>query len=398
MKEKTLIFFIDAARPDYINQKTTPFLFNFKNNNTFLKAESLLGYSAGIHPTIMNSVYQEKHEHFLVYSFDPVHSEFAWMKYLKILPSLLRRFLIASLKAPFYWSNNKSKFPNWYKKKILPLPASIDPNQAKFFKTENTLYSPLFFKLLKQNKVKYFSCADNDHPIYGKGFPIKEWKLTNNFLDFYFSYEVDPIGHYSGPKSKEIKQIMNLIDKQIAKIYNEAKQKYKKVNLFVFSDHGMVEIKDTVNVKQVLDKSDLKPIKDYIVFYDSTMVRFWTKNKDTQKKIIKILSKVQHLTYLDDKIKAKYKIRFKTRKWGDLMFLADPGYRIFPDYFAPVRFNTKGMHGYWPEYEEGKGIFITNAFKTKKKGINVVDFMPTMLKAMGLKKLIPKNIDGKPIF
>jgi hypothetical protein len=127
------------------------------------------------------------------------------------------------------------------------------------------------------------------------------------------------------------------------------------------------------------------------------MVRFWVKNKKTQKILIQNLSKIPHLNYLDEKLKKKYHVRFKTRKWGDLMFLADPGYRIFPDYFAPVKFNTKGMHGYWPEYEESKGIFITNTFKTKKKEINVVDLMPTMLTAINKKKLIPKNIDGKSI-
>ena len=191
---------------------------------------------------------------------------------------------------------------------------------------------------------------------------------------------------------------MSIIDKKIEELVEYAKKRYDKVNIFIFSDHGMVEVIDTINVKEIIDQSILQPIKDYIVFYDSTMVRFWIKRKEVGDKIVGLLDGTDHLTYLDEKLKEKYRIRFKTRKWGDLMFLANPGYRIFPDYFAPVRFNTKGMHGYWPEHPESKGIFITNTFFTRKKEINIVDIMPTILKAMGLKQAIPKDIDGKPIF
>jgi len=398
MKTKTLIFFIDAVRPDYINKKDTPFLFKLKKEKTYLDMISQLGYSSGIHPSIWKSMYQEKHEHFLVYSRSKKKSDFAWMKMLKFIPGKIRKIFIASLKAPFYWSKNKNMFPKWYIKKILPIPASMDPNQAKYFETNKKVYEPDFFNILKKNKISYSSQPDGNHKIYGKGVPIPKWHLTNKDIDYYFSYETDPIGHYYGPISKEMKNRMNLIDKQIKKLYQKALKEHSKLNLFVFSDHGMVEIKGTVDIQKIMKKSKLKLIKDYIVFYDSTMVRFWVKNKKIENEIIDILSKTNNLTHLDKKLKTKYKIRFKTRKWGDLMFIVDPGYRIFPDYFAPIKFNTKGMHGYWPEHQDSKGIFITNAFKTNKKKINIIDLMPTMFKAIGLKKLIPKKIDGKSIF
>lgn len=384
MKTKTLIFFIDAVRPDYINAKHTPFLHRMGKQNTFVKLISLLGYSNGIHPTIWNGQYQEEHGYFLVYSYDPKKSTFGWMSKLRFIPAPLRRIAIAGLKTPFYWSNKKEKFPNWYRKKILPLPASIDPKQAKFFRTEPSIYKPLFFKELKQSGIPYGSQPDNDHPVYGKGVPIPKWNLTKNPVDYYFVYETDPLGHYYGPRSKEMKQKMKLIDKQIEKLYREASKEYEKIDLVMFSDHGMVEVKKTVNVKEAMDKSDLFPVKDYVVFYDSTMVRFWTKNKKIQRKIKKLLAKVPHITFLDKKLREKYHINFKTRKWGDLMFLADPGYRIFPDYFAPVRFNTKGMHGYWPELEQSKGVLITNTFRTERKNLHIVDLLPTLRSIVGL--------------
>ena len=195
MRTKTLIFFIDAVRPDYINRIDTPFLYDLKKKETFLKVRTLLGYSSGIHPSIWNSVYQEKHGYFLVYSYDPKHSDFKWIKNIGWLPSKIRQYLISILKAPYYMTKiNKKLYPKWYKKSILGIPASIDPRMARFFKIEKQKYRPRFFQILKNNKISYSSQPDYDNEIYGKGVGINNWKLTNRAIDYYFVYEIDPLG------------------------------------------------------------------------------------------------------------------------------------------------------------------------------------------------------------
>jgi len=399
MKNKTLIFFIDALRPDYITKKNTPNLYNFKNENNYANLISLLGYSSGIHPTIWTGKYQEEHEKFLVYSFDPKNSPFKWMKILKFIPSKIRRYVIGSLKAPYYLLPiNKKYFPKFYKKKILPLPASIDPNVAGYFKIESYEYKISFFNLLKKNNISYSSQPDYYNENYGQGVGLENWKLTDKDLDFYFSYDLDALGHYPGPNSNLLLNKINEIDKIIGKIISNAKKKYDKLNIFIFSDHGMEKIVGTIDIKKILDKSDLKLVKDYIVFYDSTMVRFWYKNDVVKNKIVKLLSNTNHLTYLDDKLKEKYHINFKDKKWGQLFFLADNGYRIFPDYFAPVKFNTKGMHGYFPEKENAKGIFMTNVFKLNKKDINIIDLYATLLKSQNILNELEKDSKSKPLY
>ncbi|MHA1696267.1 MAG: alkaline phosphatase family protein [Candidatus Helarchaeota archaeon] len=396
-KTKTLIFFLDAVREDYITKRYTPFLYKLKNENTFLNLISFLGYSSGIHPSIWSGKYQEELGKFLVYSYDENSKHFAWMRNLRIFPQKFRQYFIGFLKIPYYMTF----FPNWllskwYKKSILPIPASMDPLMAKYFKIEDKMFRNDFLKILKDNRITYTVQSDRDNPNYSKK---TEWYLSNKDLDLFFSWYVDILGHYPGPKSKELHSKMKDYDKKITKIYDKAVKKYDKVNIFVFSDHGMEEVIGTINVKSILDKSDLVPVKDYISFYDSTMVRFWVKSEKIKKQIVNLLSDVNHLTYLDQKLKNKYHINFKDRKWGDLFFLADNGYRIFPDYFSPVRFNTKGMHGYFPEKNNNaKGIFISNAFKTQKKEIKIVEMLPTFLKTLKLTNKIPKCCKGKPIY
>lgn len=397
--KKTLIIFIDALRPNYINKTNTPHLYNLKKENTYLNLISLLGYSSGIHPTIWTGKYQEKHGKFLVYSYDPKNSPFKWMSILKYCPEKIKQYIIGSLKAPYYLLPiNKGLYPKWYKKKILPTPASIEPKYAKYFKIEDYNYDLTFFNILKKENIPYSSQPDYYNENYGEGVGLKNWKVTNKALDYYFSYDLDGFGHYPGPNSNELKKALKNIDTKIGELINTSKKKYKDFNFFIFSDHGMEEITQTINVKNHLKKINLKPEKDYIIFYDSTMVRFWCTDETIKKKIISHMKKLPNITHLDSTLKKKYHINFKNRKWGDLFFLADNGFRIFPDNFAPVKFNTKGMHGYFPEKNENaKGIFLTNTFKTSANEIKIIDLFPTLLKNIGLEKKIPKDIDGKPL-
>ena len=395
---KTLIFFVDAVRSDYITEHNTPFLHKLKNENYYSELGTMLGYSAGIHPSIWTSKFQEDHGKFLVYSFEEDKSPFKWMKGLTYVPSIIRRVGISALKFPFYASKHKNLFPEWYKQKILPVPASVDPKQAGHFNYNQSLdYDPTFFTILKENEISMFSCATGTHPLYGEGIKIEDWAVTDNVVDHFFVYETDPVGHYNGPTSIEIHDIMARLDTKIAAMYAEAKEKFGDVNLFIFSDHGMVEVKGSVNVKEVVDKLPLKPVKDYLVFYDSTMVRFKVKDNAVKQQIIDAVSQIENVNHLDETLQEKYKIRFDDDKWGNLMFLVDPGFRVFPDYFAPVKFNTKGMHGYWPDHKDSLGVLLCNR-DLKGDNPSVIDLMPTMLEAIGLKDKIPKDIAGKSLF
>lgn len=398
--KKTLIFFLDAVREDYITKENTPFLFKLKKKETFMNLIPLLWYSSGIHPTIWTWKYQESHWDFLIYGYDKKNSPFWRMRFLSLFPEKIKQYILASLKAPYYlFGINKKYFPQWYIKKILSIPASIHPKLAGYFKPMNDPFKNTFFEIMKENNIYLFSQPNNFNKNYWKGIPVQDRYISENDIDHYFIWETDGLWHYPWPNSKPLLKLMNQLDKKIKELYNQAIKKHKKINLFIFSDHWMEEIIWTVDVKSILERLPLKIEKDYIVFYDSTFVRFRIKNKEAEKIIIKELSKIKHLTYLNKKLKDKYKINFTTKKWGDLFFIADNGYRIFPDNFAPVKFNTKWMHGYFPEdNKNAQWIFITNTFASKKKEIDVIDMFPTLLKSLWLEKLTPKDIDGKAIF
>ena len=121
-KEKILIFFLDAVRPDYITKKNTPFMYFLKQKETYLPVKTLLGYSLGIYPSIWTSTWQEQHGKFVVYVYDPEKSKFKWFKVFRYLPNKIRHYLFASLKIPYYHLPWFRRFlPKWYKEYLLDL-------------------------------------------------------------------------------------------------------------------------------------------------------------------------------------------------------------------------------------------------------------------------------------
>ena len=205
MTRKTIIFFLDAVREDYISKETTPFLNKLKNDNTYLKLISQIGYSSGIHPSIWSGKHQEKTGKFLVYSFDEHNSDFKWMRFLKIIPPKVRQYLIGFLKTPYYINKFPKKIlPKFYIKKILPIPASINPKTAKYFKIEDKKFENKLFEILSKNGISCKSIVDKENINYGEQKDLELWDISNNDLDLFFSWKIDILGHYPGPKSKEL--------------------------------------------------------------------------------------------------------------------------------------------------------------------------------------------------
>ncbi len=399
---KTLVILLDAFRPDYINKLKTPFLYELRQKDTFLTLRSQVGYSPGAHATIWSGLHQDKHDKFLIFYYDPKTSPFKWAKWLRLIPSpFLRKFLIALLKVPYYKIRSLNRNPpKWYYK-IIQYPPALPPEVAPYISTGKIKpqHKETLFTILEKHNISWFSQTDYNasYLTKSKPVPLRYFKITDARIDFFYFYYADGIGHVRGINSEEMKKYLKEVDSTIKRLFKEAKEKYGKFLYFIFSDHGMCEIKNHLNLQSYLKKLPIKQPKDYIAFYDATMARFWVFNKKAKNILKKTLKKIPHTIFIDDDLKKKYHLQFKDRKWGDLMIVMDAHYRPFPDYFAPIKFGIKAYHGYLPDVPCSKGVFITNAFKTKRREINIVDIMPTILKAIGLERGIPKNIDGKPI-
>ncbi|MEK6913530.1 MAG: alkaline phosphatase family protein [Nanoarchaeota archaeon] len=137
--------------------------------------------------------------------------------------------------------------------------------------------------------------------------------------------DLDKIAHKYGTKSEETIKAIRELDKKISKIHFD----------ILFSDHGMMDIHKKISV----------PVTDDC-FIDSDMARYWGEKPKFSSK--------------DGKW-----INWKDKKYGEHIFLANPGVLIFPNYWQG-KIPVKAMHGYDGKNPELKGIYIAKRSGSKK--------------------------------
>ncbi|MBI4116663.1 alkaline phosphatase family protein [Candidatus Pacearchaeota archaeon] len=171
--------------------------------------------------------------------------------------------------------------------------------------------------LFRTNNIplEKFHLFDTDvkKPLH-KGIPVK-------YISF---HELDGIAHKYGTKSIEVVEEVKRLDNILSKIKWD----------MIMSDHGMLDIKEFVKVPET-EKC----------FIDSTLARYWGEKPENMP------------------IEKCKLIKWDT-KYGDWIYLANPGVCFFPNYWQMKE--CKGMHGYNPKLKEMKAFYILNKIGKKK--------------------------------
>ncbi|MBI4170693.1 MAG: alkaline phosphatase family protein [Candidatus Aenigmarchaeota archaeon] len=381
---KTIAILIDGVNPRQM-KAGMPFITAFAKKHCYASIVSMLGYSIGIHPSIWSGKYQDEHGMFTTFYYDPEHSPFTWTRLLKCFPThFIRKNVLAMMKAPYFLlPGGKMLTPKFIKNRVVPLPPAIPIDVAPYF--SNNLPEPkgTLFELLDKKGITYSKQSDSEG-YFGEYRTLEDMTLTDSDIDFYYLYRSDELGHIHGPYSVQVMNYLQKADNKIKELLENARRLHSKIHFMLFSDHGMCEVKNFINIQKILSVTKLKNGRDYIAFYDSTMARFWPATEEAKQAIISTLASVKGITFLDSKLLKRYRIDFpdKTR-YGELIFLADPETRIFPDYFAPIKGGLKGWHGFDPAFPDSKGVFVTNLLVHKKE-IKIIELFKFIKKAAGL--------------
>ncbi len=342
-----------------------------KSFKRVIPANSLLAYSSGIHASIWTSDYIRHHGKWLSYAlrsfpnYEIGISQKGWK--LRSLATFLSKRLFAR--------HNKYYVPQ----EISKFFEKIEYDFKKPFYHEEL---PSLFRIMDENDVefRFYACKKLEEIAFLK----LENELNITFLD-----EFDSLGHKHGPYSPVVKQRILKLLKELENI----RKKNKKISLIMFSDHGMHKVKQRFNILKklkLLENSGLKFGKDYIIFLDATLARFWFRSSKVKQAISRfLLDAPGHI--LSIKEIQNYEVPVNDR-FGNLVFLADPGVEIFPNFFHPYYAGyIKGLHGYAPETDSSNGIFATSNDLTCNE-ISLLDISPTLVKYFGLK--VPREWKG----
>jgi len=374
---KTLILWIDAVRQDYVNEKDMPFLYSLSKKYGLGELKQSFGFSSA---SFFTGVYQNKHGQLALYKKGKQKKSLL----LKILPNFIKNYYFNLIN---YLKGNDLFMPYLDKKDFIP-------SQKKQFHHQDCLKVKTIFDSFRENKLKYLyyqwplmvtnnktklSFRKNNDLTRVKKF-IKIFK-NNQDIYFFHLWDLDKYGHIYGPESKQLRLKLKEQDnlaKKILSLFN-----LEKDNLIIWSDHGMVNIKQTVNIQSILPKRS-----DYLYFLDGTMARFWFTNKEAKEAVFKSLNSIKCGYILSQEEKKKHKIDFKNEDNGEEIFLLDNSYAILPNFFN--KDIIKGMHDYDLTDKNDLGIFIIN--KKTGKTANMVDMCPTILDILNIKY---KDLDGK---
>jgi hypothetical protein len=365
------------------------------------RLKPILGYSSGITASIWTGTYPSTHGYWLYWG----RNENVNTNRIPSIFSLFNVFPKGKLRVlakHVFWYlliQAGSSAQAWF---MPSLPNDLLPYVTKYgsdFHPETfTSPVPTLFDVLRKNGVRYrwretrSLKASKFHPI-----AHAEDHICFEVLSI---PNLDSIGHNFGPLSPEIDKEMSRLDSFVEQVIEEYSSIVKDLHVLMFSDHGMAEITKRVDVKGQVDKLPLKPIRDYIGFYDSTIARFWVFNEEAEEILQTALRKIPEGRVLESEELKREGMFFEDNRYGDIIFQMNLGVEIFPNYFVSIlpswMRRSKGMHGYNGSNASQHGLFIYHGYLQKQFKsadiISVVDLLPTILDILRLP--IPVQCEG----
>ncbi len=386
---------IDSFREDYL--RYCPFLYEFSKDYTS-KLEPVVGYQQYL-ASYFSGMYPDKINVWTWFAYSPETSIFNWTSRFSNVDALD----ITILK---YWI----EFVSYLKSKTSDMSKSIMPLKImKYFdlglKTQiihkNSLIFPTIFDKMRENNMKF---------KYIKGSIVIEDKedFSNNLVHvilrsdertinlakkrdsysllFLYLTQLDGITHINGPHSKHVREHVQKIDTLL-----EDFLKKEKEPIIIHSDHGMTEVTTTVDINKRIEALGYENGKDYLMFLDSALARFWFFNEKAKYEIIESLKELNKGKIISNKEEQNFGISFKDNRFGELFFILNHGNVILPNYFQSSK--PKAMHGYIPDKNE-YGVFLTNLDGLDKRNVKFIDIYPTILDYYKIKYVC----QGKSLF
>ena len=126
----------------------------------------------------------------------------------------------------------------------------------------------------------------------------------------------------------EIPFKLRLYEQRIERMMAVAREHYAQVRLYIFSDHGMANCNEFLDLQPQISKLGLQMGKDFAAVYDSTMVRFWFFNAAAKEKVVNKLGEIPQGRVVPEAELRQLRTYFPDGYFGELIFLVKEGVLI----------------------------------------------------------------------
>ncbi len=363
IRMKTVIILIDAFSITYLSDEYTPYIYRISKEGLSSYLKPMFAFR-GIETTLFTGKWPSEHGIFaemrLRTTYDNIRD-----KLFEVLIQMIdasghdKIMKLSRVAGEFIFRGTRSRLT----------PNLIPPKALKYFTASqhkpiyyiNSTKIPTIFDELRNRDIPFRfiepSIINGDKGILEK---IKKYAKDDKTRFWYLKFSgFDMEGHIYGPEPSSFKEKIFTTEIYIRQII-DLLGGIDNINLLILADHGMSRVHNYIDLMKELEKiKEIRLYKDYIIFLDSTLARFWFFNNN-KSILIDYLNGLEYGHIVTDKEKDLLKIPEDRMQIGDVMFVVDEGYIIYPDFWSGKR-KAKGMHGYaYSKSKESLPIFIAN--------------------------------------
>jgi len=323
---------------------------------------TVLGYSSGAIPTILTGRPPARHGHWNLFYYDPDGSPFRWLRRLGFLPAgvldsrLARKALkevgrrVLGLGPLFECCVSPRLLPwfNWVEKRSVYEPGGIAGAPS--------IFDDLAAAGIPARVYSYHRWTDQEILRRARE------DLQGGAARFYFLYlsELDGALHAHCGDETAMAAALDRYASGLREVFDCARRLDPESRLTVFSDHGMTPVRQRYDLVGAIDALGFGMPADYLAVYDSTMARFWFFRDEARHRITARLGDLPCGRIVPGAELEELGVLFADRRYGDVVFLLEPGWLVSQSDFNGSRWSPSGMHGYHPEDPDSDGIFLSS--------------------------------------
>ncbi len=351
-----LYIFIDAFGSEIL-QKHPNFLKDLIVDRR--KIRTIFGYSSACDPSIISGKLPMEHQLWSSFYYSPETCPYKWVKWLTFLPSCLtNRSRVRHLLSK--WIKKIHGFTGYFQIYNVPfkyLPFFDYAEKERIWAEGGMGKTRTIFDLLAKMKIPYYvGDQDSETQQITKVVELME-KGSIEFAYLLFG-KLDALMHSVGTHDPRVAEQIKIYDQQIRYLFRVASENYTELDWAIFSDHGMHDVTETYDLQEVVSSLNLKYGVDYVAMYDSTMARFWFLNDQARNIIAELLMNDSKGRLLTREELIEFGVYFSSSKYGELIFLVNPGILIIPSFMGLKR--IAGMHGYHPAEAASYAMLCSN--------------------------------------
>jgi len=320
--------------------------------------DTILGFSAGALPTVFTGRMPHEHGRFLMYQRAQGKTVFAGFSRLRWLPARIRRsHRLTRLLTRLVAARGVQGYFNLYevpreRLERFDLPERDDPF------TPGGLPVDSLWDTLSRSALAWrgWNWRTPQQEAFREA--VEAVRAGSHDVLFVYTAELDARLHREGSRGEAVSACLDAVDRFVAEAFEAARSGGRPLHCVLLSDHGMVDVDRQVDIGARLSRLRARQHRDYDVFLDSTMARFWWRSGSARAEVHAALAAAPHGRWLERAELERAGVWFDDHRYGDDLWLLEPGALLVPSFMGsqPVA----AMHGYDPAHPDMHAFAASN--------------------------------------